>query len=836
MALAGAALTGASSFIGPGPAHAISDMLVNGGVATAGAAVASAALRAARSGAEVEAPVAEVAAATAVEPLLQAMPKPSAPVEQLGKRALVKMLLAQIPTWQRVAAVATPSLALVGVVAASKRWVTIETARLTELQLNTADGYTKEIADLKKNLEKMTKTSEAFEAKLKVAEADLEVANDTLGLSQSEVRAVTKALGAVTTESKAQAAKLDEMEASARAEMKKRADEFQAQLEAQASETAELRKQLGVAKEEALEALAAKEKTMTATKEAVQAMKDQKAANEVAEAAAAKARLSLEQELQQTKQRLKTAEDAVAAHDEKQIVAKAREEWEADRKANFFALEEELEEISAKLEAAESTAKTALKEAETFEKAASELEEERDKLKVEMEKLKEVAGRAKNAEEELKQATAEAVAARAEAEAAAEERKAAVEELAAAKSEMEEIQAAMKAESAEARAAEEALTEAVAETQRLRKEMDALHAQKADVEAALEEARLASDADAQRMSDLKEAYETQVWQMEGNIRELEETMETAHDMARASAERMLLHHQRMGRVIHGKDKGEADIPVKFEIKVETKVGQRVAMVGSWNDWSVEDAFPMRWTEGNIWTVTTPIHADDAYEYKYVIIDDKNPDPLTNATWQYGNNRTLALQLSLHDEVVLVEVTDSWIPNPKASPILLHQMDGTVEEVGSTTLLRDCVRGLRTEQALLDGSEYVRVLQDIETLTVSPAALKSGEEVKKLNQVEIDVAELNKADVDVKKEKMAEITDLSNAKVDLEMAAAMDLEVPDLDVPAVSVGAEAVFEDQPEEAELAEDETTLMSKTDGTLSELEAEASADQKLDKGIGAR
>jgi hypothetical protein len=121
---------------------------------------------------------------------------------------------------------------------------------------------------------------------------------------------------------------------------------------------------------------------------------------------------------------------------------------------------------------------------------------------------------------------------------------------------------------------------------------------------------------------------------------------------------------------------------------------------------------MRWTEGNLWTVTTPVHADDSYEYKYVVIDENDPNPETNTQWQYGNNRTLALQLSLSDEIVLVEVVDSWDPDPSAMPVLLHTLDGEVKEVGSTELLRECVKELRTEQALLDGSANLLVLQEI----------------------------------------------------------------------------------------------------------------------------
>ena len=119
-----------------------------------------------------------------------------------------------------------------------------------------------------------------------------------------------------------------------------------------------------------------------------------------------------------------------------------------------------------------------------------------------------------------------------------------------------------------------------------------------------------STAGAEKIENLKATHDAQMWDMECTIRALEETMVKAHAMARNNAERMLRHNQSMGRVMQDKMKSDADIPVKFEIVVETDPGQRVAMVGTWNDWDVEDAFPMRWTEGNMWTVTTPIHADD----------------------------------------------------------------------------------------------------------------------------------------------------------------------------------------------------------------------------------
>ena len=63
----------------------------------------------------------------------------------------------------------------------------------------------------------------------------------------------------------------------------------------------------------------------------------------------------------------------------------------------------------------------------------------------------------------------------------------------------------------------------------------------------------------------------------------------------------------------------------------------------------------------------------------------------SVVWQDGNNQNLALHDTLGEWVKLVEVVDSWTPNPKASPILLHKKDGEVKEVGSTALLYECVR-------------------------------------------------------------------------------------------------------------------------------------------------
>ena len=50
-------------------------------------------------------------------------------------------------------------------------------------------------------------------------------------------------------------------------------------------------------------------------------------------------------------------------------------------------------------------------------------------------------------------------------------------------------------------------------------------------------------------------------------------------------------------------------------------------------------------------------------------------------WQSGDNNSVGLpQLGLEDEVVLVEVVDAWDPDPSASPVRLHRLDGSVAEI------------------------------------------------------------------------------------------------------------------------------------------------------------
>ena len=68
------------------------------------------------------------------------------------------------------------------------------------------------------------------------------------------------------------------------------------------------------------------------------------------------------------------------------------------------------------------------------------------------------------------------------------------------------------------------------------------------------------DARGVRRGELKAAHQAQIWEMETNMRALEDTMERTRDIARENAERMLRHNERMGRVVANAGYDEADIP------------------------------------------------------------------------------------------------------------------------------------------------------------------------------------------------------------------------------------------------------------------------------------
>ena len=63
--------------------------------------------------------------------------------------------------------------------------------------------------------------------------------------------------------------------------------------------------------------------------------------------------------------------------------------------------------------------------------------------------------------------------------------------------------------------------------------------------------------------------------MEENRADLEQAMVRAHEIAKENAIKMVKHNERMGRWRSVKS-GDIDIPVKFEIAVETQPGQRAS--------------------------------------------------------------------------------------------------------------------------------------------------------------------------------------------------------------------------------------------------------------------
>ena len=400
--------------------------------------------------------------------------------------------------------------------------------------------------------------------------------------------------------------------------------------------------------------------------------------------------------------------DATAAKAELEQWRADREEWETITKDNFLAMERELKETKSKLEATETEAAAAADESDV--EAMRKIEAIRGELETEVA----IASDRLQAMEATMRAAQQA---RADAE----------KELSDVRQDMDTLRQMMDDTSRESVQQnldmEQELSRVVNEASELRAKLEAQAAQLAlaDADAAKklekatgETAALRAEIEASKMAQSAESAT-----FSASKAELEEAMRRAHAIAKENAIKMVKHNERMGRWKSYKS-GDIDIPVKFEIAVETLPGQRVAMVGTWNDWDIGKAFPMVWTEGNVWTVTTPIHGDDTYEYKYVVIDGEGPEALENATWQTGNNRALGLNLSLHDEVALVEVVDTWRPDPKQAPIILHMVDGTLKEEGSTKLLHDVIRELRTEQALLDGSLNVKVLAEIAT-AISAAA-------------------------------------------------------------------------------------------------------------------
>ena len=566
--------------------------------------------------------------------------------------------------------------------------------KAAEEMLESADKAL-ESAD-KAALEKLEEARRALKAELEQAEkaaaAKLETVQRDLDAARSEdIQKLEEAY-------QAKAETLEKYKATADEELEK----AKADLDSALDEALNLEKSKATADEELEKAKAdlenALDETSTLRAELVDAKTSAETVAETAMKEADELRAKYEGELA----------DATAAKTELEQWRADREEWETITKDNFLAMERELKETQAKLEATETEAAAAADESDV--EAMRKIEAIRGELETEVA----IASDRLQAMEATMRAAQQA---RADAE----------KELSDVRQDMDTLRQMMDDTSRESVQQnldmEQELSRVVNEASELRAKLEAQAAQLAlaDADAAKklematgETAALRAEIEASKVAQSAESAT-----FSASKAELEEAMRRAHAIAKENAIKMVKHNERMGRWKSYKS-GDIDIPVKFEIAVETLPGQRVAMVGTWNDWDIGKAFPMVWTEGNVWTVTTPIHGDDTYEYKYVVIDGEGPEALENATWQTGNNRALGLNLSLHDEVALVEVVDTWRADPKQAPIILHMVDGTLKEEGSTKLLHDVIRELRTEQALLDGSLNVKVLAEIAT-AISAAA-------------------------------------------------------------------------------------------------------------------
>ena len=724
LAVAGITVAG-SALVGARPANAVPDWAANGGMAAAGAAVAAAVVRGNRTSDRVDPTPIDAASATvthaadvhAINHLVKEMEvireaerdadvrldddANASETEVLDKFALASLILNEMPLWQKALATAVPSAAVLGLVLAARRWSHLERAKLAEASLTTEakalsaalatvetklGAIVEERDEAKKDFERWkgemeaeavkrdalaAKKLEAAYKETKSVREELDAAKKKLervGLSEKELASATRMNAELQKQlGEVQEANMRELEL-LHGQLDEARLDAKSELEKALKETESLRAKLTAAENEAAA-------MKTSLEHAGEELVSTKAELEAAAAALARSRDVASAEAEALRAEAQRELENVVA--EKQALEQwraEREAWEEQTKSNFLDVEAELAAAKAALAAAESGSEEAAALEERLAESESALE-----------------------------------AARAQAAAAVTDKEDADAALAEARSEYERVLAEAEQSSSATVATEAALEKALADAEALRGAVEEAESAVADSRATI--AQL-TDAKTQEESDvvreLKATHDAQIWEMETAMRALEDTMERTREIARENAERMLRHNERMGRVVANAGYDEADIPVKFEIVVETVPGQRVAMVGTWNDWDIESAFPMRWTEGNLWTVTTPVHADDTYEYKYVVIDDV----AGTTQWQTGNNRTLALQLSLHDDVVLVEVVDSWTPNPEAMPIMLHALDGSVKEVGSTQLLRECVRELRTEQAILDGSANLMVLEEI----------------------------------------------------------------------------------------------------------------------------
>ncbi|KAL4535302.1 hypothetical protein Ndes2526B_g06200 [Nannochloris sp. 'desiccata'] len=101
------------------------------------------------------------------------------------------------------------------------------------------------------------------------------------------------------------------------------------------------------------------------------------------------------------------------------------------------------------------------------------------------------------------------------------------------------------------------------------------------------------------------------------------------------------------------------VTIRFSIPFHTYFGQHLRVVGgceSLGNWNLDNALPMVWAEGDIWSAEAQLPADQelSVEYKYVVCEADGQD--VGAAWKPGNNFVISLPGGGNGSV---KVKDEW---------------------------------------------------------------------------------------------------------------------------------------------------------------------------------
>eukprot|EP00922_Rhytidocystis_sp_ex-Travisia-forbesii_P043303 GHVS01064625.1.p1 GENE.GHVS01064625.1~~GHVS01064625.1.p1 ORF type:complete len:232 (-),score=23.34 GHVS01064625.1:736-1431(-) len=108
--------------------------------------------------------------------------------------------------------------------------------------------------------------------------------------------------------------------------------------------------------------------------------------------------------------------------------------------------------------------------------------------------------------------------------------------------------------------------------------------------------------------------------------------------------RVQLYNEALNEAIR-REMAEASRAVTFTVKVDTRFGQNVHIVGSSShlgNWSTTASVPMEWSPGNVWTATVnfgnsaPEAEGGCLEYKYIV----NQSDGGHVDWEFGANHIL----------------------------------------------------------------------------------------------------------------------------------------------------------------------------------------------------